>query len=157
MHLCTAAITALTVMLIAACAHRPATDAWNAQQELRQTQGAFLDALSARNVQQATRHFADDAVLHVANLPPMHSRESIQQFYGNVFRFLRASTSTPETTRFSGGADMAYTAGRIVNVFDGEQGPVEFAGKFILVWERRDDRWSIAAYSISSNRPDAGR
>jgi ketosteroid isomerase-like protein len=151
-------IVALTVLLSNACAHGAPVGAGEmARQELDQTQGEFLAALSAGDLERTTAHFAEDAVVHVANMPPLQGRDAIRRFYGNVFRFLSASESTPEALRVSSGGDMGYSSGRVVNVFAGEQGQAEYAGKYLLVWERRGGDWQITRYSISSNRPDASR
>jgi ketosteroid isomerase-like protein len=56
--------------------------------------------------------------------------------------------------RLSGSGDMAYSAGTVPTAFDGEQGLVEYPGKYLLIWERRDGAWSIVAYSISNNQAD---
>jgi uncharacterized protein (TIGR02246 family) len=144
---------AVTLMLATGCAPAsPSIEAEREQLELRQA--SFLTALAAKDAEATAAHFAEDAVVHVANMPPMRGRDAIRQFYGNVFRFLSASEPTPEVTRVSSGADMAYSVGRVVNAFEGEQGRVEYEGKFLLVWEKHDDRWLIAVYSISSNQAE---
>jgi ketosteroid isomerase-like protein len=102
-------------------------------------------------------HFAADAVLHVPNMPPVAGEGAIRQFYGNVFRFLRASTPTVESARVAASGDVAYSVGSVANVFEGPQGAVEYAGKFSLVWENRAGEWSIVLYTISKNQPDPGR
>jgi ketosteroid isomerase-like protein len=147
---------AVCVALTAACAQRPAFGALE-QERLQQREAAFLTALGARELERAMAHFADDAVLHVASMPPVRGRDAIQGFYENVFRFMTASAATPEVARMSSGGDMAYTMGRVTNVFQGDQGPVEYAGKYLLVWELRAGDWRIVVYSISSNQPDAAR
>lgn len=156
-HLRTIALAAAALLVGAACAHRPATLDDAERQRLEQRQTDFLAALSARDLDRTIAHFADDAVLHVANMPPIEGRSAIHQFYGNVFRFLSATEPQPEMIRISRGADMAYSPGSVTNVFEGEQGPVEHTGKYLLVWERRDGDWSIAVYSISSNQADPSR
>jgi ketosteroid isomerase-like protein len=151
------AIALLALVLAGACAHRPPVSAAAERAALETRQAAFLTALAARDAERTAAHFADDAVLHVAGMPPIRGRAAIHRFYGNVFRFMRASSSTPELLRMSHGADMAFSTGRVTNVFDGADGPVEHAGKFLLVWEKRGGEWAIAVYGISSDRPDANR
>jgi ketosteroid isomerase-like protein len=150
-------IAAVSVLLATACAHSPARNAQVERETLQQRQDAFLTALAARDLEQTVTHFAEDAVLHIANLPPVQGRGAIQRFYGNVFRFLSASQPTAETIRVSDSADLAYSVGRVTNVFQGEQGPVEYTGKFLLVWERRAGEWVVAVYSLSNDRPEASR
>jgi ketosteroid isomerase-like protein len=148
---------ATVLLALAACAPAPAVVVAAAPQRLEQRQSEFLAALSARDVERTMAHFADDAVLHIANMPAIQGRAAIGRFYENVFRFLAASDPMAELTRVSSGGDMAYTVGRVTNTFAGEQGEVEHTGKFTLVWERRDGEWWVAVYGISSDRPDTPR
>jgi ketosteroid isomerase-like protein len=148
-------IVATAVLALAAtyaCAHRaPVQHDASALEQLQQRHAAFLAALGARDAEQTASYFADDAVLHVANMPPVQGRTAIAMFYGNVFRFMTTSRPTTETVRVAASADLAYTAGSVTNAFQGEQGPVSYAGKYLLVWERRASVWSIVVYSLSSN------
>jgi len=150
-------LTAITLLLGAACAHQPPLADGAERQRLEQRQGEFLAGLSEQDLERTTALFADDAILHVANMPPIRGRDAIRQFYGNVFRFLTASAPEPETLRLSSGGTMAYSTGGVTNVFEGEQGPIENVGKYLLIWERRDGDWSIVVYSVSSNQRDESR
>lgn len=153
-HALSTPLIALIVTLAGGCAHRPPAPAAPDPAELEQRQGDFLEALIAKDPDQVAAHFAEDAVIHIAKLPPIRGREAIRQLYRNIFRHLRASTYTPEVLRLAGGGDMAYSAGGVTTAFDGEQGLVEYPGKYLLIWERRDRDWSIVAYSISNNQAD---
>lgn len=42
-------------------------------------------------------------------------------------------------------------------MFEGDQGRVEYAGKYLLVWEKRAGEWAIVLYSISNNRAEVNR
>jgi ketosteroid isomerase-like protein len=101
--------------------------------------------------------FADDAVLHVANMPPVQGRDAIRRFYGNLFGFLSASAATPETLHISAGGDMAYGVGSATNEFRGPQGPAVYAGKYFLVWRKVADEWMVVLYGVSSNQSDPER
>jgi uncharacterized protein (TIGR02246 family) len=153
------ALTAVLAVLAAGCAHgtvpagAPATAGASAHAALEQRYSAFLAALAARDAAGVTAFFADDATLHVAGMPPVGGRAAIGSFYSNVFRAMSASRATPEASRVSTAGDMAWTSGRVVNTFQSAQGPTEFAGKYLLVWERRADEWVIVVYGISSNQP----
>lgn len=148
----TIVVTLITLAVTLSCTSSPSRTAAE-RQRLEQRQTSFLAALSGKDPDATAGHFSENGVLHVANMPALHGREAIRQFYGNVFRFLTESESTPDTMQFSDGADMAYGMGRVSNAFEGPQGRTEFAGKYLLVWEKRDGEWSIAAYSLSSDHP----
>jgi len=152
-----ALILALVVLLGGACAHRPPADGAGEQDALQRREREFLAAMGARDLERATAFFADDAVLHVANMPALHGRPAIAQFYGNLFRFLRASDAEPERLHVSRSADLAYSTGRVSNVFEGPQGRSEYAGKYLLVWERRAGEWAVVLYGVSNDRAEAPR
>jgi uncharacterized protein (TIGR02246 family) len=134
----------------------PPMDAERAR--LDQRQDEFFAAVAARDSNRTAALFAEDAVLHVANMPAVEGREAIRQFYENMFGFLSASSAVPEATRMSASADLAYTVGRTVNEFRRPHGAVEFAGKFVLLWQRSGGEWMITLYGVSSNDrlPSAG-
>jgi ketosteroid isomerase-like protein len=148
-------LLATAAALAAACTPRPFPGAPAARADLQEREATFLAALAAKNPEQAAAHFADDAVLHVANMPPVQGRNAIREFYANIFRFLDSSVSASEVVRTSSSGDMGYSLGRVTNVFASEHGRMEYAGKYILVWERRGEQWLIATYSISNNQPEA--
>jgi hypothetical protein len=95
--------------------------------------------------------------VQVAGMPPVRGREGVRRFYGNVFRFLRESSATPEALRATANGDIAYGFGAVRNVFDGAGGRSEYDGKYLVAWERRDGEWLVSAYSVSSNQPESGR
>jgi ketosteroid isomerase-like protein len=143
--------------LAGACAHRQAAPAEAERERLGQRQGELFAALAARDADRTAALFADDALLHVAGMPPIQGRIAIREFYSNVFGFLSASSATPEMTHISDSGDLAYGVGRVANAFRGPQGPVEYAGKYLLVWRKLADDWVIVLYGISSNQPEAAR
>jgi ketosteroid isomerase-like protein len=144
----------LVILLAAACAHQPADTSWS-RPLLEARQAEFFAAVSARDADWIADLFAEAAELHVANMPPVVGRNAIRQFYGRLFEFLSASTAEPSATRVSASGDMAYSTGRTTNEFRGADGPISYAGKYVLVWERREDDWRVVLYAISANQPPA--
>jgi ketosteroid isomerase-like protein len=151
-----AIVVAAVAVLTSACAHRAPPDA-DAAASVAQRQGEFFMALSAKDVDATVAFFTDDAVLHVAGMPPIEGRTAIRQFYGNLFRFLSATTAAPETVHVSRSGDLAYSTGRASNEFQGADGLTAYSGKYVLVWTRDGGNWAIALYGVSSNQSDAAR
>jgi ketosteroid isomerase-like protein len=148
-------LLATAAALTAACTPRPFASGPAALADLQEREASVLAALTSKNPEQAAAHFADDAVLHVANMAPVRGRDAIREFYANVFRFLDTSASASEVVRTSSSGDMGYSLGRVTNVFASQHGRMEYAGKYILVWERHGEEWLITTYSISNNQPEA--
>lgn len=151
------AALALAVAALAGCAHSGAGGAQASGGALEARQASFLAAMGERGTERLVTHFAEDAVLHVANMPEIRGRAAIRQFYANVFRFLASTTATVDSVRLAPGGDMAFSTGRVTNVFGAGERRTEFAGKFLLVWERRGGEWMVAVYAVSSDAADPGR
>lgn len=98
----TLGIIALAVSA-ASCAHRPAVQADEDGEALQQRERDFLAAMQVKDLERTAAYFAESAVLHVANMALVEGRAAIRQFYGNVFRFLNSSASTPEALRVASG------------------------------------------------------
>jgi ketosteroid isomerase-like protein len=152
----TLALAAIPIVLATACAQHRALSPDLGRDRLDRQQEEFIAALANRDAERMTALFAEDAVLHVANMPPIEGRDAIGRFYGNLFRFLSASAATPERLELSGSGDMAYEIGKASNEFRGPQGTMGYTGKYLLVWRRIDGDWRIVLYSVSSNESERG-
>jgi ketosteroid isomerase-like protein len=148
--------TALVILAAAALASA-CGQTRDGRERLEARHGEFVAALAARDADRIATLFAVDAVLHVANMPPIEGRDAIHRFYGNTFRFLTASRSTPETLRIATSSDLAYATGSVTNEFRGAEGLVEYEGKYVLIWRHDDGDWHVALYSLSSNHPADSR
>jgi uncharacterized protein (TIGR02246 family) len=146
-------LVACAIALAAGCGDGTTAARDTARQALEARQREFTAALAARDADRMAALFADDAVLHVANMPPVEGRDNIAQFYGKTFQFLSASRSAPETLHVADAGDLAYTTGSVTNEFRRPEGPVEYAGKYVLIWRVVGREWMIALYAISSNQP----
>jgi ketosteroid isomerase-like protein len=137
-------------LLLAAALLAPATLA-QLPADLDARQAAFFDAVASRDADAVAGHFADDATMHVANRPAVAGSLDIAEFYGRVLRFQQSSEATVERTTVSASGDMAFSVGRVVNEFAGQEGPARYEGKFVLVWQRIDGQWLIVHYGISND------
>jgi ketosteroid isomerase-like protein len=114
----------------------------------------FLAAMASLDADRVGAFFADDAVLQVANMPAITGGEAIREFYRNVFGFMAATEATTEILRGSEADDIGYASGSTANEFRGPDGPVRYAGKFLVVWRKVGEEWRVAAYAISSDAPE---
>jgi uncharacterized protein (TIGR02246 family) len=142
---------AVALGLLLSCAPASPEPADAPLETLEAREASFLDALSARDADEVAAHFAPDGVLHVANMPEVRGREAVRELYGNIFRFMVASDPSPQAVRVSETGDMGYTMGRVVNAFRSGDGTMEYQGKYLIVWERREGDWFVAVYAVSSD------
>jgi ketosteroid isomerase-like protein len=152
-----AALAALTAAAVACSPDPGAGPSGGTLAALEARQAEFLEAMAARDAGRVAALFAEDAVLHVANMPPVEGRDAITGFYGNLFGFLVASTAVPERLERSEGGGMAWGAGRTSNAFQGPGGPVAYAGKYAMVWRHDEGEWRIVLYAVSSDQSESAR
>lgn len=145
------AVGATAITLATGCAHWTTALAGPEGPTLQERQAAFLESLVAKDLERVVALFAEDAVVHVADMPPIRGRDAIRRLYGNVFRFLESSEYVPEMLRVSQGVDLAYGTGIVTTVFTEEEGVVEYRGKYLVVWQKRDGVWLAVAYGVSNN------
>lgn len=150
MKLLKAMLLAAAVLLAACAQQRPGTAA-SAGERLAERQDEFFAAHTERDADRVAAVFAELAVLHAANMPPVEGREAIRRFYGNVFRFLVGTRAAPLGLEVAASADLAYSYGGLTNAFSGPDSVQEFAGKYTLVWRWIDGDWQIVLYSVSSD------
>lgn len=153
MHWPIGIVGACVGVLLAGSTHADPSSAGGQGVSLEQRQTAFFAAVTARDADKLALFFAEAAVVHVANMPPIEGRAAIRQFYGNMFRFLTGSIATPEKIDVSESGDLAYGIGRVTNEFDRPEGPVKYTGKYVLVWRRSGGDWMVVLYGVSSNQP----
>jgi ketosteroid isomerase-like protein len=53
----------------------------------------LVAALSTRDLEQLLAHFDDDALVHIANMPPIRGRDAITQLYGNATAYSISNNS----------------------------------------------------------------
>jgi ketosteroid isomerase-like protein len=144
-------------LVLSGCAHAASAPPSADRSSLEQRRIDFAAALADRNAEAIAALFADTARLHVANMPPVEGRATIQQFYAKMFQFMASSSPAPEVTDISASHDLAYEAGRVSNAFRGAAGTIEYAGKYLIVWKWVEGNWMIVLYAVSSDQPDSAR
>lgn len=158
-RLCAGLALALVLGLPAACGPGGAGE-WGsfdldaAREALAEQESAFFQAMSEGDADRMAELFAEDAIVHVADRPPIRGRGAIRDFYGTLFGFLASSTATPDVTRLSADGQMAFGAGATSNEFRGPEGRIRYSGKYLLVWISTDEGWRVVAYAVSGDGGD---
>jgi len=124
--------------------------------EVRARSEALAAAEAAREYKTATSFFTSAAIVQPANAPQIEGPDEILHIYETVL----ATTSEFEGTTIeivpAASGDMAYEYGINRLVFETPNGPVEDIGKYLVVWERIDGEWYVAAIAFSSDAPPPG-
>lgn len=150
---------ALVCAAAAACSpgEPPATadtevDLTAAMTRLQERRTALATAESKMDLDAAAGFWAADAILHVADRPPIIGRMLIRDYYheffaGDVVAFERES----HEVRLAKSGELAYSLGRhsFGLVRDGED--YSLTGKYLAVWKIIDGEWMLVAVSLTDD------
>lgn len=150
---------ALVCAAAAACSpgEPPATadtevDLATAMTRLQDRRAALATVESEMNLDAAAGFWAKDAILHVADRPPVVGRMLIRDFYheffaGDVVAFERES----HEVRLAKSGELAYSLGqhRFQLIRDGED--LILNGKYLAVWKLIDGVWMLVAVSLTDD------
>jgi ketosteroid isomerase-like protein len=111
---------------------------------------SFVDRMLAKDIDGASKLYADSALLLPPNSPPIRGRAAISAFMAGFPPITEFTTSDEVIT---GQGDLAYVTGRYRLVLGVPGAPVD-SGKFLDVRRRqKDGSWLYVADMFSSNAP----
>jgi ketosteroid isomerase-like protein len=124
--------------------------------EVRARSEAVVAAEMSGDYEAAVSFFAPDAIVQMANAPQIQGHETLLQLYREVLGATLEFEGTATRVVPAASGDMAYEYGINRFVFDTPDGPMEDMGKYLVVWEKTDGEWYVAAIAVSSDAPPGG-
>jgi ketosteroid isomerase-like protein len=124
--------------------------------EVRARSEAVVAAEMSGDDEAAVSFFAPDAIVQMANAPQIQGHETLLQLYREVLGATLEFEGTATRVVPAASGDMAYEYGINRFVFDTPDGPMEDMGKYLVVWEKTDGEWYVAAIAVSSDAPPNG-
>lgn len=115
--------------------------------EIEALTAAYQAADRAGNHAAMAALYADDAVIHPANMPAAQGRAALDAYFAANDAEPQDITFTTVDVVASDAGDMAYEVG-ITETPDG-------ASKYVTIYRRTADGWKIVADSWSDNAPPA--
>ena len=156
------ALSAVLVLVTgaSACATAGIGSAMNAQadeQAIREADRQWVAAVAARDLDRTVGVDAPNALFMAPNAPQAAGTAAIRSAWAGLFQLPNLSLSfAPTSIRVSRDGTMAYDVGTYSFGFDGPQGRVNDRGKYLVVWEKVNGQWKVAADMFNSDLP-AGR
>lgn len=109
------------------------------------------DAENRHDVDAMLAKMTADPLLHLCGMPPVQGREAIRQVYQGFFETFIGTTIVSQHIHVAAAGDMAWEQGSYVNEFQGPDGCVREAGKYVGIYHKIDGKWKGAAFCITPN------
>ena len=149
-----AALLAMTMAAAVSCG-TPKVDLAAEAEAVRARSIACVAAEAAQDSDGTLAFYAKDAIVQPSGAPQLQGHEAIAGLYRQLNEsglFDDFSGTTSQVTVSQSG-DLAYEYGINRMVLAGPEGDLLNVGKYLLVWERIDDEWLIAALSVTWDTP----
>jgi uncharacterized protein (TIGR02246 family) len=121
---------------------------------IRKLDAEWVKAVADKGLDKILEYYADDGRFLAPNAPPAVGKDQIRAAWEQFVKLpgLRL-TFEPSIVRSSPDGQMAYAVGTYTFEADGWRGREHDEGKYIEVWQRRDDNWKVAVNMLNSNLP----
>jgi len=112
----------------------------------------WVNAVAAKDAAATAAFYATDGAIMPAGSPMAEGPEAIAAVWQSLFELPGFSlTFEPTLIEVGAAGDVAYDIGTYTLAFDGDQGPVEDNGKYVVVWKKVGDDWKVRADIFNSN------
>ncbi|MNK53295.1 hypothetical protein D3C87_722480 [compost metagenome] len=122
-----------------------------AVQQIQALYGDWMRAIRERNLDAIVANFSD----HMTYMPPGRPKASGKAYVREVWAgYLQRKNFVAHyepTIHVSEKGDMAYDIGAYRITMDNDQGPVEFTGKYVVIWELISGQWKAVLDMDNSN------
>lgn len=157
--LCASIPGVLGAVLLGACAgggaNASASNAGEAEREIRELDAAWSRALSSRDLDAVMSYYAEDAVFLAPHIPIVRGKAAIRaRFAARLILPGYSASFEPTAISVARSGEMAYEIGAYRLVIDDADGRTKTTiGKHLVTWERRDGAWRVTAESINADHP----
>ena len=126
------------------------------ERAIRELDRQWVAAVTARDLDRTAGFYAPTGLFMMPNAPQV-SGTGVRAAWSQIFSLPNVALSfAPTSIRVSPDGMMAYDVGTYSFAFDGPQGRVQDRGKYLVVWEKINGQWKVAADMFNSDIP-AGR
>lgn len=122
--------------------------------KIRELSRQWVDAIKAGDVDTIAGMYTEDGLVMPSGAPQAQGPEAVGAVWAGMMELPEFSlTFEPSTIEIAEAGDMAYDVGTYQLSFQGEGGPVQDVGKYVVVWVKQDDEWKAAADIFNSDGP----
>jgi uncharacterized protein (TIGR02246 family) len=124
------------------------------EQVIRTLDAEWVAAVATKDAAAVADFYASDGSVLPPNGPEAKGPEAVTKFWQGLFGLPNFQlTFAPTQVVVAKSGDLAYDIGTYSLSFDADQGPVQDAGKYVVVWKKVRGQWKVAADMFSSNAP----
>lgn len=123
------------------------TDKKEIEQMLKRVEAAE----NRHDVDAMLEEMIDDPLFHLCGVPPVKGQDAVRQLYREFFKTFVSTNFASQQIYVSSSSDMAWDNGVYVNEFQGPDGHINEAGKYLGIYHKVDGKWKGAAYCITPN------
>jgi uncharacterized protein (TIGR02246 family) len=144
----------VSAVSILVCASSIAASTGDAEAAIRHANSEFSANVHAANAQAIVDNFyAPDAVAMAPNMPALHGREALRQFWAG-FLTTGAIDLTLTSDNVTQRDDIAVEMGRYDLTITPKEGPAaKDKGKYVVMWKKSNGRWWAVEDIFNSDMP----
>jgi len=121
---------------------------------IRELSRQWVEAVKTGDVDTIAGLYTEDGLIMPPDAPQGQGAEAVKAFWAEVAAMPKVSvTFAPTTVEVAEAGDMAYDIGTYQLSFEGDEGPVEDRGKYVVVWVKEGGAWRAAADIFNSDGP----
>lgn len=158
----------LLLIVVASAAMLPGCDQGERQQAVEATQAnaaadeqavravndRWLELIRNKDAVGISQLYAEDGAVMPQGEPIQRGREAIANWWGEMMAMPGYDlTFEEDLILFSSSGDMALDRGTYRFRATPASGPIEDAGKYVVVWRKIGNDWKVAADIFNSDRP----
>ena len=122
------------------------------EQQIRDLEQQWLEAVEERNLDAIVDLFAEDGRIMPPNAEVAMGLDSVRKAWGGILELPELDFSfAPTSVKVAESGDIAYVIGTYQLMFGSEDERVQDTGKYVDVWEKVDGDWKVMVEMYSSN------
>jgi uncharacterized protein (TIGR02246 family) len=123
-------------------------------QAIRALDAQWVAAVAAKDAAKVAAFYAPDGRVMPPNGSAVQGTDAVTKFWQGLFGLPNLSLAfAPTEVVVAKSGDLASDIGAYTLAFDGDQGRIEDAGKYVVVWTKVKGQWKVAADMFSSDAP----
>jgi uncharacterized protein (TIGR02246 family) len=135
------AVPVIAILALAGCSHQQKVDIAAEEATIRSTDGNWLSAATAHDLERTVSFWSDDAVILAPGGPPIRGKQAIHKYVTNAFATPGFSiTWKTDQVEISKSGDLAYATGTDSISVTGPHGkPDTVENNSLAIWKKQPD------------------
>ena len=125
------------------------------EQQIRTARQELVSAIAKKDSAAIAQVYATDATIMSPGTPMAKGHDAIAKEWKQFFadRGVSVKSDLKDLT-VSASGDMATEVGTYVESYQTAQGPVQYQGKYVVVWKKEGDAWKVVTEIYNNNGGD---